>query len=146
MKTLYILPIIAATALFAGCATTYVSNEDLDKVGTEIVWINLETNEEKIYKLGEYEGSISFRDEYLKVKLIVKDTKPPIIEGTKDIKIRLYASPITQAIENIEGMLKMPTGCFEQTSSSLYPLAIPFKFFVINFATAVDKTLASVLG
>lgn len=29
MKTLYILPIVAATALFAGCATTYVSNEDL---------------------------------------------------------------------------------------------------------------------
>ena len=28
---------------------------------------------------------------------------------------------MAQALENIEGMLNMPTGCFEQTSSSLYP-------------------------
>ena len=32
------------------------------------------------------------------------------------------------------------------TSSSLNPFAIPFKFFVITFATAVESTLASVLG
>ncbi len=54
------------------------------------------------------------------------------IEGTKDIKIRLYASPITQAIENIEGMLKMPTGCFEQTSSSLYPDILVLRYLREN--------------
>ena len=43
------------------------------------------------------------------------------IEGTKNVKVRLYATPLVQAIENIEGMLQLPTGCFEQTSSSLYP-------------------------
>ena len=32
------------------------------------------------------------------------------------------------------------------TSSSLKPFAIPFKFLVITFATAVERTLASVLG
>ena len=31
-------------------------------------------------------------------------------------------------------------------SSSLYPLAIPFKFFVISLANDVESTLASVLG
>ena len=43
------------------------------------------------------------------------------LENTKNLKIRLYGSPMAQALENIEGMLNMPTGCFEQTSSSLYP-------------------------
>lgn len=68
----------------------YVSKADLDKVGKEIVWNDLDTNEEKIYKLGEYEGTISFREETLKVKLIVKDTKSPVIEGTKDIEMLAY--------------------------------------------------------
>lgn len=54
------------------------------------------------------------------------------IDGTKDIKIRLYASPITQAIENIEGMLQMPTGCFEQTSSSLYPDILVLRYLREN--------------
>lgn len=54
------------------------------------------------------------------------------LEGTKDIKVRLYASPITQAIENIEGMLKMPTGCFEQTSSSLYPDILVLRYLREN--------------
>lgn len=70
--------------------TDYVSEEDLDKVGTEIVWNNLDNSEDKIYKLGEYEGSISFREEILKVKLIVKDTTSPVIEGTKDIEMLAY--------------------------------------------------------
>ncbi|MBR3614929.1 MAG: hypothetical protein IKL55_07120 [Clostridia bacterium] len=54
------------------------------------------------------------------------------IEGTKNIKIRLYASPIAQAIENIEGMLEMPTGCFEQTSSSLYPDILVLRYLREN--------------
>ena len=70
--------------------TDYVAKEDLDKVGTEIVWNNLDTNEDKIYKIGEYDGTISFGEETLKIKLIVKDTKPPIIKGTKDIEMLAY--------------------------------------------------------
>ena len=54
------------------------------------------------------------------------------LEGTKNIKIRLYASPITQAIKNIEGMLEMPTGCFEQTSSSLYPDILVLRYLREN--------------
>ena len=54
------------------------------------------------------------------------------IEGTKNIKIRLYASPIAQAIENIDAMLEMPTGCFEQTSSSLYPDILVLRYLREN--------------
>lgn len=68
----------------------YVSEGDLDRVGEEIVWNNLETTEDKVYKIGEYTGTISFRDETLKVKLVVKDTKSPVIEGYKDIEMLAY--------------------------------------------------------
>lgn len=54
------------------------------------------------------------------------------IDGTQKIKIKLYASPVAQIIENIDSMLKMPTGCFEQTSSSLYPDILVLKYLREN--------------
>lgn len=54
------------------------------------------------------------------------------IEGTQKIKVKLYASPVAQIIENIDSMLKMPTGCFEQTSSSLYPDILVLKYLREN--------------
>lgn len=45
-----------------------------------------------------------------------------ILEGTTRKSIlKIYSSQEAHTIEGIESMLKMPTGCFEQVSSSLYP-------------------------
>lgn len=52
--------------------------------------------------------------------------------GTKNLKVKLYPSPITQAIEGIESILRMPTGCFEQVSSSLYPDILVLKYLAEN--------------
>ena len=54
------------------------------------------------------------------------------IDGTQKIKVKLYASPVAQIIENIDAMLAMPTGCFEQTSSSLYPDILVLKYLREN--------------
>jgi len=54
------------------------------------------------------------------------------IDGTQKLKIKLYPSPVAQAIENIDSMLKLPTGCFEQTSSSLYPDILVLKYLRKN--------------
>lgn len=54
------------------------------------------------------------------------------LSGTKDLKVKLYASSITQVIENIENILQLPTGCFEQTSSSLYPDILVLKYLENN--------------
>jgi uncharacterized protein YfaS (alpha-2-macroglobulin family) len=35
--------------------------------------------------------------------------------------VRLYPGPLSQVIEGMDGILRMPNGCFEQTSSSTYP-------------------------
>jgi A-macroglobulin TED domain/Alpha-2-macroglobulin family/MG2 domain/Carboxypeptidase regulatory-like domain/A-macroglobulin receptor binding domain/Alpha-2-macroglobulin bait region domain len=43
-----------------------------------------------------------------------------IPDATK-IFVRLYPGPLSQVIEGMDGILRMPGGCFEQTSSSTYP-------------------------
>ena len=43
-----------------------------------------------------------------------------IPEASK-VLVRLYPGPLSQVIEGMDGILRMPGGCFEQTSSSTYP-------------------------
>ena len=43
------------------------------------------------------------------------------IEGASKIFVRLYPGPLSQIIEGMDSILRMPNGCFEQTSSSTYP-------------------------
>lgn len=50
------------------------------------------------------------------------------IENTRDLKVKIYPSDISIMVENIEGILRLPTGCFEQTSSSLYPDVLVLKY------------------
>ena len=54
------------------------------------------------------------------------------IEGTENLKVKLYPSTMSTVIENIDSILRMPTGCFEQTSSSLYPDAVVLKYIKEN--------------
>ncbi len=41
--------------------------------------------------------------------------------GTIHASIRLYPSPVATMVSGLEGMLRQPTGCFEQASSANYP-------------------------
>jgi hypothetical protein len=43
------------------------------------------------------------------------------IPDASKILVRLYPGPLSQVIEGMDAILKMPGGCFEQTSSSTYP-------------------------
>lgn len=43
------------------------------------------------------------------------------LAGTARIEVKLYAGPATQIVEGLDALLRMPSGCFEQTSSTLYP-------------------------
>jgi hypothetical protein len=46
---------------------------------------------------------------------------PMAIDGASKIFVRLYPGPLSQIIEGMDSILRMPGGCFEQTSSSTYP-------------------------
>lgn len=43
------------------------------------------------------------------------------IPDASSILVRLYPGPLSQVIEGMDAILRMPGGCFEQTSSSTYP-------------------------
>lgn len=58
--------------------------------------------------------------------------KEEAIENTKKVKVKLYPSSISQVIENMDAILEMPTGCFEQTSSSLYPDVLALEYLKKN--------------
>ncbi|HWZ96751.1 MAG TPA: MG2 domain-containing protein [Candidatus Dormibacteraeota bacterium] len=46
---------------------------------------------------------------------------PSSIPGASKIFVRLYPGPLSQIMEGMDAILRMPGGCFEQTSSSTYP-------------------------
>ena len=43
------------------------------------------------------------------------------IAGTQGLTVKIYPGMISQVVEGLDGMLRMPYGCFEQTSSTTYP-------------------------
>ncbi len=43
------------------------------------------------------------------------------IPGANTLFVRLYPGPLSQVVEGMDSLLRMPFGCFEQTSSSTYP-------------------------
>jgi hypothetical protein len=46
---------------------------------------------------------------------------PTAVPDASNILVRLYPGPLSQVIEGMDAILRMPGGCFEQTSSSTYP-------------------------
>ncbi len=49
------------------------------------------------------------------------DFPPNAIAEASKIFVRLYPGPLSQVVEGMDSILRMPGGCFEQTSSSTYP-------------------------
>lgn len=43
------------------------------------------------------------------------------IAGTQQLTVKIYPGMVSQVVEGLDSILRMPNGCFEQTSSSTYP-------------------------
>jgi hypothetical protein len=43
------------------------------------------------------------------------------IEGSAKVFVKIYPSSFSQLVEGLDGVFRMPSGCFEQTSSTTYP-------------------------
>jgi len=50
------------------------------------------------------------------------------IPDSNKIFVRLYPGPLSQVIEGMDSILRMPGGCFEQTSSSTYPNVLALEY------------------
>jgi uncharacterized protein YfaS (alpha-2-macroglobulin family) len=46
---------------------------------------------------------------------------PQAIDGASTILVKIYPGLLSQAVEGLDSLLRMPFGCFEQTSSVTYP-------------------------
>lgn len=61
------------------------------------------------------------------------------VEGSNKIAVKLYPNMMSLNIEGIESIFRLPTGCFEQVSSSLYPNILALKY--LNEKGNVDEAL-----
>lgn len=46
---------------------------------------------------------------------------PNAIDGASRVTVKLYPGVLSEVLAGLEGLLQMPYGCFEQTSSATYP-------------------------
>ncbi|MGK0153237.1 MAG: hypothetical protein ACI9SE_000181, partial [Neolewinella sp.] len=54
------------------------------------------------------------------------------VAGSGHVTIKVYPSPIAALTEGLEGILREPTGCFEQASSSNYPNTLVLNLIEAN--------------
>ncbi len=50
------------------------------------------------------------------------------IPGTQKILVRFYPGILSQLVDGLDGLLRMPSGCFEQTTSITYPNVLILDF------------------
>jgi hypothetical protein len=61
------------------------------------------------------------------------------IAGTPRVQLAIHPGPLSQIQEGLDGMLRMPGGCFEQTSSSTYP-----NLLVLDYLRRTGKSTPAV--
>lgn len=62
----------------------------------------------------------------------IGDAKPEAVIA----KLKVYASPLSTIVGGLEGLLREPGGCFEQTSSSNYPNIMVMQYLEANDVAA----------
>ncbi len=50
------------------------------------------------------------------------------IAGTQNLTVKVYPGLASQVVEGLDSLFKMPSGCFEQTSSSTYPNVLALNY------------------
>ena len=62
------------------------------------------------------------------------------IDGSITASVKIYPSPVQILLSGLDGMIREPGGCFEQTSSTNYPNIMILSYLATNDA---DPTLSS---
>jgi hypothetical protein len=55
---------------------------------------------------------------------------PDMIAGSFTSKINVYPTPLAAMTEALQALIREPCGCFEQTSSTIYPLVMAQQYFL----------------
>ncbi len=62
-----------------------------------------------------------------------------VISGSVNVSATVYASPVGSLMSALEALIQEPCGCFEQTSSTTYPLVMAQMYFKTH--SGVDPVL-----
>ena len=54
------------------------------------------------------------------------------IDGANDLFVKIYPGSFSQVVEGLDGIFRMPNGCFEQTSSATYPNILVLDYLIRN--------------
>ncbi len=76
-------------------------------------------------------GEAHFQTKNGKLKGIVEETidyPANRIEGADKLFVKIYPGVFSQIVEGLDAILKMPFGCFEQTSSTTYPNVLALNY------------------
>jgi hypothetical protein len=57
-----------------------------------------------------------------------------VIPGTQTLMVKIYPGVVSQVVEGLDALLRMPFGCFEQTSSTTYPNVL-----VLDYLKTTDQ-------
>ncbi|MAE67737.1 MAG: A-macroglobulin complement component [Phycisphaeraceae bacterium] len=66
------------------------------------------------------------------------------VEGSLHSRIAIYPTPLANLTEALERLIREPYGCFEQTSSTTYPLVMAQQYFLSH--TGVDPEIVTRSG
>jgi uncharacterized protein YfaS (alpha-2-macroglobulin family) len=62
-----------------------------------------------------------------------------VIPGTQELIVKIYPGVVSQVVEGLDSILRMPYGCFEQTSSTTYPNVL-----VLDYLKTTDQAAPEV--
>ena len=75
-------------------------------------------------------------DKPFAVKVVIADDAAP---GSIKGEAKVYPTPLANMEEALNALLRQPHGCFEQTSSTSYPLVMAQQYFVSHSGISPDK-------
>src|SRR5262249_28658209 len=62
-----------------------------------------------------------------------------IVRGSLSSSVTVYPTPLASMTDALQSLLRQPNGCFEQTSSTSYPLVMAQQYFLTH--TGVDPAI-----
>ncbi len=63
------------------------------------------------------------------------------IAGTQKLTVKVYPGVLSQVVEGLDSILRMPFGCFEQTSSTTYPNVLVMDYLKTTNQTAPEAQM-----
>src|SRR6185503_6522027 len=64
-----------------------------------------------------------------------------IVRGSLSSSVSVYPTPLASMTDALQSLLREPNGCFEQTSSTSYPMVMAQQYFLTH--TGIDPALVA---